>query len=110
MGKLKREPGYVTKFLDGRGRKPQRKEAHGTDLRYLREVELQPETAMMLFPFVNAYRPNLSPKEATERMVEIRSVCERIESGSFMDDERERYFEIKGFYPEDNPELAAAPK
>jgi hypothetical protein len=47
----------------------------------------------------------MSPKEAAARLAEIQKVCERVETGSFMDDERERYWEIKGYYPEENPEF-----
>ena len=108
MAKLERKANYITEFLESRGQKPQHPEPHGTSLYHMRDAELRPDLAAKLWPFVCSYRPDMSYDDAVARREEIEKVCERVKSGSFTDDVRELYWEIKGYYPEENPELVEA--
>jgi hypothetical protein len=97
MAKLVREPGYITKFLEGK-----RKQPAGCSLYHLREEELDPEIAPILAPFINAYRPHDKKPKRDELKSEG---YELIRRESFTDELKEVYWELKGYYPEDNPEL-----
>lgn len=62
------------------------------------------ELAPKLYPFINAYRPHSKPQSWQDLK---KAGYKRIIKDSFVDELEEVYFEIKGFYPEDNPELTA---
>lgn len=99
MAKLERKPGYITEFLEGK-----RGVSHGASLYHLRDIELDADTAVILAPFIQAYRPHTAiPKRA-----ELEAAgYERIEADSFTDELYEHYFVTHGYYPEDAPEFTS---
>ncbi len=100
MTKLKREPGYIDKFLKTKRRC--KTQSAGTSLFHLRETELDPELALRLAPFIAAYAPH----SRAPHDYELREAgYVRITRDSFTDELNEAYFETHGYYPEDNPDL-----
>jgi len=76
------------------------------NLYHLRDTELDASTAVILAPFIQAYRPHGDiPKGADLE----EDGYELVRKESFTDELEEYYFELKGYYPEENPELAEAP-
>ena len=67
----------------------------------LRNVELDPALAAKLWPFTNAYRPH----DGIETWRELRTVYNPIEKDSALEELNDYYFEQKGYYPEEHPEL-----
>jgi hypothetical protein len=96
---LSRYPGYITDFLEGKKKKP-----HGTSLYHLRDTELDPTLAAQLLPFINAYRPQ-GKKDVPSREDLKKEGYELVRVDTFTDDLRETYWELRGYYPEENPEL-----
>jgi hypothetical protein len=97
---LTRYPGYITDFLEGK--KGKKREPHGTSLRHFRDTELDPTLAAQLLPFINAYRPH---DEVPSRDELKEEGYELVRVDTFTDDLRETYWELRGYYPEENPEL-----
>ena len=96
------DPGYVTRYLASK--EPRRKDASsGCSLHHLRDAELNEGLAPLLAPFINAYRPHGEVPTAAD----LRETgYELIRSETFTDDLKEVYWELKGYYPEENPNLA----
>ena len=101
MAKLERKPGYITEFLEGR-----RKVSHGTSLYYLRECELSADEAVILAPFIQAYRPH---SEVPKRAELQEDGYELVRKESFTEELEDYYFELKGYYPEEAVEFATTP-
>jgi hypothetical protein len=101
MAKLIPTKGYITRFL-----------AHkclsttaGSSLYHLRDTELEAETATILAPFINAYRPH----DKTPKRDELKSEgYELVRKETFTDELKEVYWELRGYYPDENPELQEA--
>jgi hypothetical protein len=101
MAKLVRSEGYITRFLEGKRGQPA-----GSDLQHLRNKELDPKLAAMLFPFINAYRKEGHRKEDIPKPESLREAgYELIRRDSFTDEVNEVYWELRGYYPDENPEL-----
>ena len=77
---------------------------HNHQIYQMRTVELPPELAAKLFPFVNAYRPH---DPAPTRAELLDSGLERIEDESFVDELNDAYFAEHGYYPDEHPDLVA---
>ena len=101
MTKLQREKGYITKFLNPRHRC--KEVSAGRSLEGLRDVELPPELATRLAPFIAAYLPDVYRDKKETRLKQLQEIgAEPIEKdGGFMEDFEELYFETHGCYPED---------
>ncbi len=97
MAKLIRSEGYITRFLEGK-----RKQPAGCSLYHLRDTELDSKNATILAPFINAYRPY---EDAPKREDLKAEGYELIRKETFTDELKEVYWELRGYYPEDNPEL-----
>lgn len=68
----------------------------------LRHQELNPELAAKLWPFINAYKPH----DDIQSWRELRDQGnDPIEKESLLDDLNELYFEQRGYYPDEHPEL-----
>jgi hypothetical protein len=73
----------------------------------MRYLELEPALAAKLWPFVNSYRPH----DSVQLWRQLRGEgYEPIEKESTLDELNDYYFEMKGYYPEDNPELVDVPR
>lgn len=101
MTKLIPTKGYITRYLESK--KPKRSAADaGTSLYHLRNQELDDGLAFVLNPFIQAYAPHgptPKPKQLKEEGYEL------VRSETFTDDLREVYWELRGYYPEENPDL-----
>jgi hypothetical protein len=105
MAKLTRETGYIHKFLNPKHRC--KEVSAGTSLRSLRDRDLDPELATRLAPFIAAYAPDPYRDKKESRLSQLREMgYEPVEKdGSFMEDFEELYFDLRGYYPDENPEL-----
>lgn len=101
MAKLIPTEGYITRYLESK--KPRYKDVSaGCSLYHLRDTELGSDVAVILAPFINAYRPHDKKPERDELK---EAGYELIRRDSFTDELKEVYWELRGYYPEDNPEL-----
>ena len=97
MAKLVRSEGYITRFLEGKRGQPS-----GCSLYHMRDTELDPSLAPILAPFINAYRPHDEIPHRDELKAEG---CELVRRDSFTDELKEVYWELRGYYPDENPDL-----
>ena len=103
MKKLIPYPGYIT---DYENTKRTQKPPCGADLYHLRDAELDPKLAAMLSPFINAYRPEGRRKEDVPKTEDLKEKgYELVRNDTFTDDLKEVYWDLRGYYPEENPEL-----
>ncbi len=101
MAKLVRSEGYITRFLEGK-----RKQPAGSDLKHFRDKELDPRLAAMLAPFVNAYREDGHRDEDIPKPEDLREAgYELVRNETFTDELNEVYWVLRGYYPDENPEL-----
>ena len=101
MAKLTPAPGYITRYLESKEPRHNGSSA-GCSLYHLRDAELTESLAPLLAPFINAYRPHTAapkPDDLKEKGYEL------VRSETFTDELKEVYWDLKGYYPEDNPDL-----
>jgi hypothetical protein len=98
MAKLIPTKGYITRFLSHKCLST----TAGSSLYHLRDTELDAGTATILAPFINAYRPH---DEIPKRDNLKAEGYELVRNDTFTDDLKEVYWELRGYYPEENPDL-----
>lgn len=72
-----------------------------SSLYHLRDKDLG-ELAPVLYPFINSYRPHSKPE--SWRQLRAKGY-KKIIKESFVDELEEVYFDLRGYYPEENPML-----
>ena len=70
-------------------------------LLHLRDVELGPELAPKLAPFIRCYAPFQPLPTPSELKAEG---YVKVEEMSFLEECEEIYFEVHGYYPDEKPE------